>query len=190
MLFYPWRNEEKEIEIKDTLEKCAENSTLVSENKAKFASMLDEEFDNAQENIEKEIREHYEGLVESYVDRLNEADENLLNNQTDPTNEEPEDELGYRAALQDELSTVQQAAMRSDNDKIQMPKLMQKDDYDNLMMSLNRIQHKYIANFLNMLKTGEKFYHFISGGAGTGKSHLIKAIFQTCTRFYCQNDKN
>ncbi|CAF4700768.1 unnamed protein product, partial [Rotaria socialis] len=37
----------------------------------------------------------------------------------------------------------------------------------------------------NLIKNGDKqFFHFINGGAGVGKSTLIKAVYQSILRFY------
>ena len=45
-----------------------------------------------------------------------------------------------------------------------------------------------MMNFVRLIKTNESFYHFIRGGAGTGKSFLIKAIYQTLVRL-AEKDK-
>ncbi len=53
------------------------------------------------------------------------------------------------------------------------------------MRSLNNSQRKYTLNVMNLIKNGDKqFFHFINGGAGVGKSTLIKAVYQSILRFY------
>ena len=57
--------------------------------------------------------------------------------------------------------------------------------YQEMMRSLNDNQRKYTLNVMNSIKNNDKqFFHFINGGAGVGKSTLIKAIYQSILRFY------
>jgi pantothenate kinase-related protein Tda10 len=51
--------------------------------------------------------------------------------------------------------------------------------YRKFMQSLNVKQRMFVLNVLHRLKTrDEPFYNFLSGGAGVGKSHVVKAIVQ------------
>ncbi len=54
-----------------------------------------------------------------------------------------------------------------------------------MMRSLNPLQRKFVHNVLHLVKTSEEpFYYFLSGGAGVGKSHAIKAIVQSVLRHH------
>jgi hypothetical protein len=56
-----------------------------------------------------------------------------------------------------------------------------------MMRSLNQLQRKFVHNVLHLVKTSEEpFYHFLSGGAGVGKSHAIKAIVQSVLRHHAK----
>ena len=56
---------------------------------------------------------------------------------------------------------------------------MPDEDYRQTVRSLNIKQFKFFCHVLHLMKTSnEPFYCFLSGGAGVGKSHLIKALFQ------------
>ncbi|CAF4953777.1 unnamed protein product, partial [Rotaria socialis] len=61
-----------------------------------------------------------------------------------------------------------------------VPKMIPDADYQRLIRSLNNNQRKYILNVMNLIKDSDKqFFHFINGGAGVGKSTLIKAVYQS-----------
>ena len=56
---------------------------------------------------------------------------------------------------------------------------MPDEDYRQTVRSLNIKQFKFFCHVLHLVKTSnEPFYCFLSGGAGVGKSHLIKVLFQ------------
>lgn len=42
----------------------------------------------------------------------------------------------------------------------------------------------YLTHLMHNVKSGKLFYDFITGGAGVGKSRLIKSIFQSVSRYY------
>ncbi|CAF1543156.1 unnamed protein product, partial [Adineta ricciae] len=65
------------------------------------------------------------------------------------------------------------------------PKIIPDTEYQQMMRNLNSNQRKYTLNVMNLIKSGEnQFFHFINGGAGVGKSTLIKAVYQSTLRFY------
>ncbi|KAK3912722.1 ATP-dependent DNA helicase [Frankliniella fusca] len=67
-----------------------------------------------------------------------------------------------------------------------LPNLIPETEFLALINSLNEKQRKYLLNLANLVKTNpsEQFFHFISGGAGVGKSTLINAIKQVLERFW------
>ena len=67
------------------------------------------------------------------------------------------------------------------NNRYDMPD----DQYHSLMRSLNREQMVILYNIVNHLKTSDtQLFRFISGGAGTGKSYVLRALRETLERFY------
>ncbi|XP_078368705.1 ATP-dependent DNA helicase Pif1-like [Oculina patagonica] len=49
---------------------------------------------------------------------------------------------------------------------------------------LNKEQKEFFYHILHLVKTSDKsFYSFLSGGAGVGKSHLTKALYQATLKF-------
>ena len=52
-------------------------------------------------------------------------------------------------------------------------------DYRQMVQKLNKQQKEFFFHILHLIKTTDKpFYCFLSGGAGVGKSHLTKALYQ------------
>lgn len=73
----------------------------------------------------------------------------------------------------------------NESKRFTVPELLLDREYYDLCDSLNAKQKDYLMHVLNLFKLKETpFYHFISGGAGVGKSRLIKAVFQTVTRLF------
>ena len=59
------------------------------------------------------------------------------------------------------------------------------DDYRQMVQTLNKEQKEFFYHILYQIKTSETpFYCFLSGGAGVGKSHLTKALYQAAIKYY------
>lgn len=62
---------------------------------------------------------------------------------------------------------------------------MQDEEYRRLIQTLNKEQKEFFYHILHLIKTSdEPFYCFVSGGAGVGKSHLTKAMYQATLKYY------
>ena len=62
---------------------------------------------------------------------------------------------------------------------------MQDDEYRRMVQMLNREQKEFFYHVLHLTKTSvEPFYCFLSRGAGVGKSHLTKALYQAAFKYY------
>ena len=58
-------------------------------------------------------------------------------------------------------------------------------DYHQMVQTLNKEQKGFFYHILSQIKTSETaFYCFLSGGAGVGKSHLTKALYQAALKYY------
>ena len=54
-----------------------------------------------------------------------------------------------------------------------------------MIQTLNKEQKEFFYHILHQIKTSETpFYCFLSGGAGVGKSHLTKALYQAALKYY------
>ena len=62
---------------------------------------------------------------------------------------------------------------------------LQDNDYRQLVQTLNKKQKEFFYHVLHLIKTSDKpFYYFLSGGAGVGNSHLVKALYQAALKYY------
>ena len=62
---------------------------------------------------------------------------------------------------------------------------MTDDEYRNLVQQLNVKQKEFFYHVLNWMKTKTyPLYHFLSGGAGVGKSVLLKALNQALVKHF------
>ena len=61
----------------------------------------------------------------------------------------------------------------------------QDDVYRGMVQKLNREQKEFFFHVLHLIKTSDNpFYCFLSGGAGVGKSHLTKCLYQAALKYY------
>lgn len=59
------------------------------------------------------------------------------------------------------------------------------DEYRHMVQTLNKEQKEFFYHVLHLIKTSEEaFYCFLSGGAGVGKSHVSKALYQAALKYY------
>ena len=62
---------------------------------------------------------------------------------------------------------------------------LQDDDYRKMVQKLNKKQKEFFYHVLHLIKTSDNpFYSFLSGGAGVGKSHLTKSLYQAALKYY------
>jgi len=62
---------------------------------------------------------------------------------------------------------------------------MPEEQYYGLMRSLSKEQMDFLYDTVHLLKTSDKpLYRFLSGGAGTGKSYVLRALRETIERFF------
>ena len=66
-----------------------------------------------------------------------------------------------------------------------IPNKMADDDFYHLLQGFNIQQREFLYHVLHCVKTQKTPFHlFLSGGAGVGKTHLVKGIFQALLRYY------
>ena len=53
-----------------------------------------------------------------------------------------------------------------------------------MVQTLNEKQKEFFYILHQIKTTGIPFYCFLSGGAGVGKSHLTKALYQAAVKYY------
>ena len=58
------------------------------------------------------------------------------------------------------------------------------DEYRHMVQTLNKEQKQFFHHILHPMKTSnDPFYCFLSGGAGVGKSHVTKALYQAALKY-------
>ena len=61
---------------------------------------------------------------------------------------------------------------------------LEDNEYRHLVQMLNKKQKEFFNHVLHLIKTtDERFYCFLSGGAGVGKTHLTKALYQAALKY-------
>ncbi|PFX16125.1 hypothetical protein AWC38_SpisGene19627 [Stylophora pistillata] len=59
------------------------------------------------------------------------------------------------------------------------------DEYRHIVQTLNKEKKEFFYHVLHLIKTSEEpFYCFLSSGAGVGKSHVTKALYQAALKYY------
>lgn len=173
MLFKPWRNEHVELEIDNTEEVFNQNRDLITSNSSKYIKLdinIDEIVQQMINNRETEAADTWDAEVNP--DHVNEYE---------PDDNVPEPNI--------EFDSGRDATLQIATKKYSLPGRLNDEEYYELCSSLNEKQKEYLMHIYNAIKTSkEAQYHFVSGGAGVGKSRLIKAIFQTLIRFYNKDE--
>ena len=58
-------------------------------------------------------------------------------------------------------------------------------EYCHIVQTLNKEQKEFFYHILHLMKTSnDPFCCFLSGGAGVGKSHVTKALYQAALKYY------
>lgn len=169
MLFNPWRDEFSEVENQNCEEIYKGNKQNI-EALYKMYNSTDIDFNK----ILSELEERREFEMQD--------DEDNVDEEVEPT-------MACYDFIDDTIQPnimvdIGQEAPGDNVKTFTVPDLMPNDEYFELCNSLNLKQRDYLMHTVNEMKaTGDPFYHFISGGAGVGKSRLIKAIYQSIVRF-------
>ncbi|KAG5678799.1 hypothetical protein PVAND_008434 [Polypedilum vanderplanki] len=171
LLFFPWRNEDDEIEGQDCKLKFLANEDLIKKNFDKYNSVeldLDEIYREIEEDrIAEENEEHATEVVDPNFENVFDFDDNIVPNAAV--------EMGFEAPGTDITVT-----------KYQVPNLMRDDEYFELCDSLNELQKDLLMHVISKFKPPSNLpiYYFLSGGAGVGKSRLINALYQSVVRIF------
>ena len=212
MLFKPWRNEKREVEVDQVFDEFKKHCIVIAKNRAKFENLVRNETEaEALERMEQEIEEHEDVMFAMQACEQNRIDNVLMGGEAniDPQiggqelieelvsqrellNERYEEETGFHARNEDgrsDRARIQALTGGSDEDS-RARRRMKDDEYRRFMNRLNRKQHTFMINVLNKVKKNEKFHHLVVGESGTGKSNLIKAVDQCVERYLRKVDNS
>ncbi|KAB0799246.1 hypothetical protein PPYR_07126 [Photinus pyralis] len=174
LLFRPFRDEKSEIEDADCALVYINNRETISENYTKF---------NA---IELDLTD----ILREIEDERRATEEEAETNAADNPDENPDflnvyefDDNVIRPDLETEIGELSRHELTT---KYVVPELLSDDQYLNLCDSLNIEQRDYLMHLISVFKDGKDLpvYHFITGGAGVGKSRLISAIYQSIIKIF------
>ena len=178
MLFHHWRNEQRDLIDIDHKSEYELHEDTISEIRSRYVSACESAVRMAldQEGDEDADGEALEGVVP-----IADLDEEPLGPEQDGF-EAMEDEQGRRADIMDEVG---KPAVPPDAERFLAPGRIPDKDFEELLSSLNKTQAKYLMHCVHSFKTGRlPLYEFVSGGAGVGKSRLIKVLYQALIRYF------
>jgi hypothetical protein len=166
MLFFPWRNEELELENVDIQKKYADNRDMIEINRKKYAVIEDETLEQCLKDVEK----------------CNELDEQSSSVQN-------------KIPVDDQIDILEQGGIESvgNKDKTKLnrftcPQRISEDEMFSFLRKLNSEQKQFVMHVLNCFKTGKTpLKVFLSGSAGVGKSTVVNTIYQLITHYFDNN---
>lgn len=167
MLYYPWRNEKRDILEKDMERLFKVNEEKIKQIKKMFNSMSDHmlfaAFDEA-------------------MQRPDDDDENV----SSPLGQQVFDFDTY--SLNDQYSFADIEREFQDNNQkdsisFTSPQKLNDRDYQDLFERLNQDQRDYVMHVADHFESShQQLFHFLTGGAGVGKSMVINTLYQTLFR--------
>lgn len=171
MLFLPWRNELEEVENVNGENTYKQHREIIEANSKKYIeldldiSALLQEID--QQRAAEDENENWDAEIDPDFINVFDYDDNILQpNAMFDIGEE-------------------QTPSFNENKKFTVPDQLSNDEYLQLCDTLNDKQRDYLMHIISSFKSNElPVYHFISGGAGVGKSRLIQAIYQSLIRIF------
>ena len=178
MLFTSWRSENS-----DLIRNCSsyeEHFLLIKDKIAdqmKQYAICSEDLDKIQEqlsNTEGSNDLYDYAMIAPATEHAENADETLGMQNLHPDFNETYD-LSDDIGIPSSISTTDQLILNELPD----------EEYRNMVQMLNKEQKEFFYHILHLMKTSDNpFYNFLSGGAGVGKSHLTKALYQAALKFY------
>ncbi|WAR02670.1 PIF1-like protein, partial [Mya arenaria] len=182
LLYFPWRKETDDLCRESFQNSYMENLEVIEENRAMYQQHADE-VDMAVENL----------------DQTGDPEEawNVLAPQTQQDRADREEE--GQQAIDSVMNAFEPGPRRTVDADIGVPQFeveftvenMTTSEYYSLIASLNKLQselHQFVVDWCSKMLLShrvpapEPFYIFLTGGAGVGKSHVVRAIVQTATR--------
>ncbi|KAJ8049090.1 ATP-dependent DNA helicase pfh1 [Holothuria leucospilota] len=177
MLFHPWRNE---MDLKGTFETFQEQYKLLE------TSLKEKEADY----------NHNSEAVDQAIESLDAEDYDFISGDIAPNTEHKEQldrkqiEMAdkKRSSESHELYDIGQdmgiAVNNANIEELQKPRLPE-TQYHELVNNLNVKQKGFFYHVLHWCKTkNQPFYNFLTGGAGVGKSQVVKALYNALLRYY------
>ncbi|KAJ8048374.1 ATP-dependent DNA helicase PIF1 [Holothuria leucospilota] len=177
MLFHPWRNESN---LKGTFETFQEQykllETSLKEKEAGY-NHNSEAVDQAIESLDTEDNDFLHGDIAPNTEHKEQLDRKEMETADKKKSSEPHE---FYDIGQDMGIAVNNANM----EELQKPRIPE-TQYHELVNNLNVKQKEFFYHVLHWCKTkNQPFYTFLTGGAGVGKSQVVKALYNALLRYY------
>ena len=168
MLYVPWRNEEDDIN--------SNNPEALYKNNLEDIEQLRQEFDP--DNI-------YDTLEEAQNEADAEEQQTFINDDDEGAElVDHEFQSFFDCNTESRPWLVEEDDSRS-HSYFEPSQLLSDADYTELIRSLNKNQRQYWMHIMRAIRKGTNgLTEYVAGGAGVGKSHLIKAIVQSTCRHH------
>ena len=172
MLFTPWRNEETEIigVCSSYKERYILLSNVISKQMEQYA-VCNQDFNEMEQEMTS---------VEDSYDSIAPATQSVeLQDEAEGSRDlHPDFNENYNFA--DDIGIP---SIDSNSEPLILNEL-EDNEYRHLVQMLNKKQKEFFNHILHLIKTtDERFYCFLSGGAGVGKTHLTKALYQAALKY-------
>ena len=201
------------IESPSLKAKYTDNYESILANKKMFERVDSYLFDKAIDFIEKEVVEEYEEQADQEAENINNAHEAMLNYTSDEESLQSEKSLDseviecdnepYYSAEEDSVhgadiealeeeygfhnNIVQTSEERPSNVLPSAFNFQRAVDYTELTRLVCKLNHKQrviLQHCITYLFNQDKFYIFLAGGAGTGKSRVINTLYQVLLKIF------
>jgi hypothetical protein len=187
LLFLPWRDEDAEIESKNCADTFHANEAVIKKNFDKYnAVSLDLEQiirDIQNDRLMDEMNDEIVGHTD--VEQVNPAFQNVYDYDDTIVQPNAANEMGLGGDEEEPLAADATVS------RYKVPDMLTDDEYFKICDSLNERQRDYLMEIISSFKNSSlPVYHFISGGAGVGKSRLIQSIMRIYRSFSGPVDSN
>ncbi|XP_061193259.1 uncharacterized protein LOC133201473 [Saccostrea echinata] len=186
MLFMPWRNESVDlISGTNTFEKSFHLKKSFLTHKVKEYEFNAEQLDAALQMAIEDFSEAFDELAPNAQQREAEDEnegslesENFVQFNPERPVEQRQYDIGGDIGIPSTRQITEESSVR-----------LPDSEYLKLLGSLNVKQREFFNHVLQWVKTKtEPIYSFLSGGAGVGKSVLIRALYQALHRYLCSTE--
>ncbi|VDI75458.1 Hypothetical predicted protein [Mytilus galloprovincialis] len=182
MLFYPWRNELSDLQCgHETFEKMYLTVARLLEKKAKQYEGKVIDLEKAIEEAENDCNENDQIAPATQQVEMEDAEigptesEQYVHFNPDRPTEHRLYDMSREVGIEARTVELTNHANR-----------ISESDYFDLIRSLNKKQWEFFQHVVTWVKTKhEPFYTFLTGGAGCGKSVVVRTIFQALHRHLC-----
>ncbi|KAK3928382.1 ATP-dependent DNA helicase [Frankliniella fusca] len=174
MLFHPWKNETRDLKQTRNNINFRRHSSSIAAIRKKFNAFNDNELNKA-------------------ITEANERDENNISlfDKEAPTFDFDTYHLND-PFVRSNIELECENALKSSEYKTMAPTKLPESEFQNLFETLNQDQRDFIMHVAEHFRTSQdQRLFFLTGGAGVGKSLVIKTLYQTLYRiFNSQEDTN